>query len=714
MSASIAPSLLEQTPLDREGLRQALAALRQKGNPFRQQFARNSDDAVCSLYHVDDLFIRERTLLVDLVESYRARPDQQTAVLPLLGARGAGKTHLLHWLKHGPGLGARLFVTPGTFRIDKGGSDSSFLEYLLYQCINVLLAGGEQGGVRPLVAIGEHLTRGLLRQAIAEWSQQERMELFASSAFSRFRFKLGLAVAPATTALEELYCDLKSEHQSIRTLALGRNLDLERLTVSLGHFVEGRQPRDLKGELRKRIMRGLLRSTLLRDDSELADFLTDGFTDVGFAVPPSREQLTLSLLMALTEVIVGAGIPIAVAFDQLEELLYGQTADEVRRSSDAFFGGIVQIMSQVPGLCILLFVEEGLWNRIVPPLPPHILDRIHEPLYLPAHGLVRGVRLSKPNQEQLASVVACRVRRTLAGYADAAKLPLSFPFGAGFLSELAQRETVLRLMLQGCCSRLDEIFESSEEEWLGALLRSSVPVAATPTLRPVMEPVGDETLAEGFAGGSADSLEDRWFHEVRSAERKLKPVGSLAGANAEIHGALARWLHLCRSLGVEQDHWQMSAIEDQVQIGSHPNYGSLLVIEWQKGAEKVRVGVGLWLGRGVGKPRDLETKLGVFAMSPTIIDHLILLRPADDVRLSGKTQASWEAAIAAGHRMTLQGVDLATFARLYAFPRWMQGVQETHATGQIPASVYEFLAKETGPILELLSLPESEPKANAA
>src|SRR5215218_9924351 len=135
---SLAPAPLEA----------ALAALRRKGNPFRQQFARNSDDPVCSLYHVEELFGRERAVLESLVESYRGRPDQPTAVLPLLGARGAGKTHLLHWLKHGPGVPPQLFVTPGTFRVDSNGRDSSFLEYVLYQFINVLLAGAEQRGVR--------------------------------------------------------------------------------------------------------------------------------------------------------------------------------------------------------------------------------------------------------------------------------------------------------------------------------------------------------------------------------------------------------------------------------------------------------------------------------------------------------------------------------------------------------------------------------------
>ena len=121
-------------------------------------------------------------------------------------------------------------------------------------------------------------------------------------------------------------------------------------------------------------------------------------------------------------------------------------------------------MSAVPGLSVLLLVEEGLWNRIVPQLSAHILDRIHEQIHLPCHGTIRGMRLSAPTAEQLAAVVSCRIRRTLSDFADVDKLPTGFPFGLEFLHRLAKRESVLRLMLQGCCNRLDEIFDGAEND----------------------------------------------------------------------------------------------------------------------------------------------------------------------------------------------------------------------------------------------------------
>ncbi|MGL4463490.1 MAG: hypothetical protein ACRC1K_15170, partial [Planctomycetia bacterium] len=367
----------------------ALALLRQKGNPFRQQFARNSDDAVCSLYHVHGLSADEHAILHALVENYRGQPAKPTGALPLLGARGAGKTHLLHVLKHGPGVGRQLFVTPGTFRIDNKGSDSSFLEYLLYQLINVVLAGGDQRGQRPLEYVGEQLSRQVLTDMLGGLDAAQRLELTPAGALRRLGWKLGVGVRGGLAAVDAFIAELATSPAPARTLAAQADLDPEMLTRRAGDFLERREPRDLKGFFRRRILAGFVRAVLLGDEADLADFLTDGFADVPFEVRPSRPQLTMSLLQALAETIVGSGIPIAVAFDQLEELLYGQTEDEIRRSSDAFFGGIVQLMSQIPGLCVLLFAEEGLWNRIVPPLPPHILDRIHEPIHLTDHGLVR-------------------------------------------------------------------------------------------------------------------------------------------------------------------------------------------------------------------------------------------------------------------------------------------------------------------------------------
>src|SRR2546421_7179791 len=129
----------------------AQEVLRRAGNPFRNYFARNPDDEVCARYHVPELYARERQQLLDVVDLYRYAPTTHSEVVPVLGNKGSGKTHLLHSIKHGPEGAWQLLVTPGTYP-----KESDFLEYLLFQTIDTLLGGGKQKTARPLEYVGEH------------------------------------------------------------------------------------------------------------------------------------------------------------------------------------------------------------------------------------------------------------------------------------------------------------------------------------------------------------------------------------------------------------------------------------------------------------------------------------------------------------------------------------------------------------------------------
>src|SRR5437660_6852143 len=110
-----------------------LEVLRQAGNPFRNFFARNPDDDICARYHVPELFAKEREQLLGVIDLFRAEPTPHSEMIPVLGNKGAGKTHLLHSIKHGHNGAWQLLITPGTFQ-----KDTEFLEYLLYQLIDTL------------------------------------------------------------------------------------------------------------------------------------------------------------------------------------------------------------------------------------------------------------------------------------------------------------------------------------------------------------------------------------------------------------------------------------------------------------------------------------------------------------------------------------------------------------------------------------------------
>src|SRR5947207_13016828 len=172
MPAAVAPRPLSE---------RALEVLRRAGNPFRNYFARNPDDEVCARFHVPELFARERAQLLGVVDLYRYQSSTHSEMVPVLGNKGAGKTHLLHSIKHG-GEGAwQLLVTPGTYQ-----KDTEFLEYLLFQIIDTLLGGGKQKGKRPLEFVGQELVRGLLCKALAALAPEQRLELFPPPGLGRW------------------------------------------------------------------------------------------------------------------------------------------------------------------------------------------------------------------------------------------------------------------------------------------------------------------------------------------------------------------------------------------------------------------------------------------------------------------------------------------------------------------------------------------------
>src|SRR6059036_3915982 len=150
-----------------------LDILRQAGNPFRNYFARNPDDEVCARFHVAELFARERSQLLGVVDVYRATPSTHSEMVPVLGNKGAGKTHLLHSIKHGSEGAWQLLVTPGTYQ-----KDTDFLEYLLFQVIDTLLGGAKQKGRRPLEYFSEELGRSLLQRALQAANKDDQLDLF--------------------------------------------------------------------------------------------------------------------------------------------------------------------------------------------------------------------------------------------------------------------------------------------------------------------------------------------------------------------------------------------------------------------------------------------------------------------------------------------------------------------------------------------------------
>src|SRR5262245_66406703 len=101
------------TTTSRPASERALELLRRAGNPFRNYFARNPDDEVCARYHVPELYADERDMLLGVVDLYRYAPTTHSEVVPVLGNKGSGKTHLLYSIKHSGETDWQLLVAAG-------------------------------------------------------------------------------------------------------------------------------------------------------------------------------------------------------------------------------------------------------------------------------------------------------------------------------------------------------------------------------------------------------------------------------------------------------------------------------------------------------------------------------------------------------------------------------------------------------------------------
>jgi hypothetical protein len=825
--------------------------LKRAGNPFRNYFARNPDDEVCARFHVPELFAAERDLLHAIIDLYRYDPQTHSEVVPVLGNKGAGKTHLLHSIKHGMGGQWQLLVTPGVYQ-----RDSDFLEYLLFQIIDTLLSGGKQKGIRPLDYIGDQLVRRQLGIALRELSDEEKVELFPPAGLGRWARRLGLGSQQARDRAEWLaenlsgYSNFARMPTPVAQALTEAGLTPQKAFDLVSAHVQKTEAHNAAGLMRRHIFQGFAKAALLRDESDLANFLTYGFAELEFHVRPTRQDLVLALFKVLTEVFRSLKTPVVVAFDQLEDLLLARRTDDAHRTAEAFFAGIVQVMHQIDGLCFLIFAERGLWNRFVPSLDGYIQDRLNNPVHVPKQGTVKAIRLEAPPADLVCRVVEARLRPCLSELPPGEQVPEIFPFTDEQVMRVARTEPTLRDMLQQyrhlfdhlvygpddytpampaktpepaapattnrvaaemialdatppappaatstiaelsmpelsvtgdpssriaeLLGREDDLFpattfkhvdivESPSEtppplpampEFTMATNEGEVPMAVaveehatstehelthetescesdntqhamTATTTPEAEPLVPAHAAPEVPATvpfpptvSADVspaavvkltpavLVELWEQEQRAARRKLEPEGALTGATRELQAGLGAFLSVCLDHGVKVGPWRLQHVVNEWSYGEHPTYGVVTIAHWAcKDSQPWRMGLGLFLARGAGKPKDLEVKLAVLETEPAMVDLLVLLRPEDDFNTTGKSKTLLQEAERRGKHTRVEPVSLDGYAQLYAFPRWLAAVRESLPEGTPLPNLADIIQEKCEKLLEQVCMP---------
>jgi hypothetical protein len=779
------------TSLNQTAQQKMLQALRIAGNPFRSHFARNPDDETCARYHVPELYARERNILLGIVDRHRYAAGQPSEVVPVLGNKGAGKTHLLHSIKHGHEGTWQLLVTPGTFQ-----RDTDFLEYLLFQVIETLLGGARQRNTRPLDYVGENLIRLKLIGALTQMGPEERQELFPGTPLLGWLKVFGYSNTQSRERTEWLLeqltrlGNLPYNQGALRKLCEQSGLGPDtvvRILESHAERTEGKSPSAL---MRRALVCGFAKAVLQGNENELAEFLTYGFAELNIQIRPSRQDLVLALFKVLMEMFRSLCIPVVVAFDQLEDLLLARRNDDTHRTAEAFFAGIVHAMHQVEGLTFLIFAERGLWNRFIPSIDGYIQDRLNQPLHVPGHGTVHALRLEAPPVDLVQRMVEARLRSIHASLPDARELSAIFPYTAEQVERIARTEPTLRDMIQQFRSLFDltvfgsetsEVLEPTHkvETLLSRTLadelrkRNETPIdsPAIPldisipgeepipdnfdgldpdigvgfTTDPVSDPIPETATlpqddqqpsalspADLFAaGGYTDpstpsplvqsqvgsnlgamggemlpSNADLWDQEVRAARRRLEPEGAVTGATRELQAGLGHFLRLAMEHGVKVGPWRLQHVVEEWNFGEHPTYGVLTLAHWAaRGGQPWRVGIGLFLGRGQGKPKDLATKLGAFDIEPPVLDQLILLRPEDDPTLSGKSKQLWQELEQRGRHGRIELVGLDELSALFATPRFVSGMCESLPAGKPIPNQADLIQDRCEKLLKQLCMP---------
>jgi hypothetical protein len=687
-----------------------LKVLRQAGNPFRNFFARNPDDDVCARYHVRELFAKEREQLLGVVDLYRATPTLHSEMIPVLGNKGAGKTHLLHSIKHGQQGAGQLLITPGTFQ-----KDTDFLEYLLFQVIDTLLGGGKQNGQRPLISISEELGRRLLLRSIYAMSQSEQMELFPAPRLGKWFRKLGLGSAQNLERVHWLVEQLSRPAAStpLRHTCADVQLEADKTCELVWKYLDRTETHNTAGVMRRHIHHGLVRAALLGDERELANFLTYGFAEIDYQVKPSRQELVLALFRVLLEVFQSLKIPVVIAFDQLEDLLLVRRTEDGHRIAEAFFAGLVQAMHQLDGICFLVFAERGLWNRFVPSLDGYIQDRLNNPVHVPGHGTIKALRLEAPAAELVRRVVEVRMTQAQGQPSLEFGDPI-YPFTQEQVQQIARTEPTLRDMLQQFRQLFDHLVFGEVQK--AAYDTETTTTNLTPSAAGMPGPVKSVVVVEvpaqspALPRASADAFDLRgmWEQALVDAKAKLEPEGSLTGATRELQAGLGTFLQICHEHGVKVGPWRLQHVVADFTFSEHPTYGAMSIAHWVcKDGQPWKVGVGLFLGRGAGKPRDLEIKLAALDMTPSVIDHLILLRHDDDIALTGKSKTVWQESERKGLHARLEPLQLDQFTILYAFPRWLAALNESLPPGHSLPNLADLIQEQCENLLEQVCMPIS-------
>ncbi|QDU19991.1 hypothetical protein [Urbifossiella limnaea] len=628
----------------------ALDRLRQGVNPFASQVTTVGTAEESLLSGVPAFAAPQLAELLEVIGQYRAG-TATTRAYPVIGDRGAGKTHLFHTLRaelrrQAAEAGDETLLVV----VDRLSPGMDAIDYLLWQIVNHFLAHRGDGG-RLLGDIAGRLTARLLGEALRQLAPHQRAELTPAGGFwSKLGIGGGAQTQARLDAVEKLVQACGVKHPTpdmIRGAVDEARIKPETALGVVVQHLDRTESKDVVGWLRKELY-GRLALVVLLDDREPFQDLHQGDIEDAPANVKNAGNLGRRLLETWLELLANLSIPVVVVFDQLEDYVNSPDKEQERMNKAFFSDSTAKFINELRNVCLLIFAELGFWQDLLNNAEGYVRERLTQPFILP--GRPSKSALYMPVKAEPGVVVELIRQRLRVHYSDLDLTGLddTFPFDAKDVKKFAA-EPSIRLCLRAMGKRYDDI------------VHKPAPIGPGPTLPPTPPPPRDLKRV----------LAELWKDMLVRAERDIENEESVGTPFIpKVQNALDGWLqclHQHRLTG--SGAWQKVELVTNTKLGA---YGYLTVIRTD-GPNKPGLGIAAWLGQAKGQPYDLRQRLTYFKLNPCPINRLVLLRQDGEAALKGQaTKDAYEKAEKEGRDVRVVPYEPRHLHALMAFTPWLQ------------------------------------------
>jgi hypothetical protein len=651
----------------------ALSRLREAVNPFTFAVVTAGSEEKCRAFDVSDLLAPQRSELQELVRMY-GHPDEPSRIFPILGDAGTGKSHLLATFqdaleREAKDRGVECLVIV----VDNFDPATDAVDYILWAVVKHLLA--QKGrGARQLGVIANRLAARLLAAALRRLPpDRQGAAIPPRGVWGQWRAFLGMdAATDRREAVRELiaYCEGPAPND-LPAACEAAGLPILEAGKLISEHLDATERDGATGLLRRELYFRLALRTLMGADQSVADFFDTGYREG----PSARDvgRLPRLLLEILVHLCHDLEIPTVLVFDQLEDFLRAATPEQERAVWLAFGRGLASLVNNVPGLCLLVFSERGLWNEILNSMDVFVRDRLRQPFALP--GRPTRLELETPDRierRHIEGLIERRIRAALGADFDAAGLPAIFPFTDDHLKLLEAEPTIRKKLWK-------------LGVWYNELVFGSGPPEPAPTDSPVVPPLPAPPTPRAPTLDKLIAVQ--WQAALAGANKKLEGEAWGSASIPEMQTALRTWLTELKERGlVTGPPWSVvEMIEDRAKGAA----GYLTVVRFDA-ADAPGVGVAAWMSEAKARSTELKSRLDFFDAVPCPIRTLVLFRRDGSDALTGVTRKLFDGARAQGRDVRIVKYEQPQMAALLAFRGWVQAVRpDIEAAGTEGVTAYK-------------------------